>query len=153
MGKVLLLMLLASSAFAQNARGIYTAEWSEALVATAQAVTIQIPAASGVRNARMDSAAIYCSVQCEFTVERDGAAATTTAMTSRRVSGNTTSVARAYRSSDAGTGTVLSRLVVPAGGTVAVDLSDIGLFAGQNCTVRTAAITGTAIVNVKWREF
>jgi len=153
MKRLLILMLFAVTAFGQNARGIYTAEWSQALVAAAQTITVQLPTTAGVRNAQMDSAAVYCSVQCEITVERNGTAATATAVASRVVTGNATSTAIAYRSSNVGVGTVLSRLVVPTGGTMQLDLKDIGLLAGQNVSIRTAAITGTAIINVKWREF
>jgi hypothetical protein len=154
MRKLLTLVLLfAAVLMAQSARGIYSYEISAALAPGAQVVTVQIPTGTVVRNAKMDSAAVYCSVQCEITVERNGALATATAGTVRTITGNVTPIARVYRASNVGVGTVLSRLIVPAGATIIVDMADIGIFAGQNATVRTASITGTTILVVKWREY
>lgn len=154
MRKLLMLVLLsAATLLAQAARGIYSYEIGATLVNAWQVVTVQVPINAGVRNARMDSAAVYCSVQCEITVERDGALATTVAGRSRVVAGNPTSIATAYRASNAGIVDPLARLIVPAGATIIVDMADIGLAAGQNATIRTEPITGIALINVKWREY
>lgn len=152
---ILIICLFAGSLLAQ--RGTYTVERKSALVASAEVITVQLPTAALATSAPMLKAAVYCSVECEITLERDGTAATATEITpvATGTIGETVS-AKAYRSSDVGTGSVIARYVVSAGLTLPLDLSDIALMrkaTPENFTIRTASITGTAIIVIKWREY
>lgn len=151
MKKIAILLMLAASVFAQR-RGTYAIEQKTALVAAAETITVQLPSSTG-RTAGFESASVYCSVQCEITFERDGTAATATAITVQKVnSSDATATATAYRSSNVGTSTVIGRDIVTAGTTASYDLKNKGLLAGQNFTIRTASITGTVIISVLWQE-
>lgn len=153
--RLLLLFLIWLSGFLAHARqGEYAVVQKTVLSGTAEAVTVQMPANAGARSASFTGASIYCSVECEFTVERDGTAATTTAITVQKLNSTAaTATATAYSSSNVGTSTVIGRQVTPAGATVALDLGMKGLVAGDNLTIRTAAITGTVIINIDWVEY
>jgi hypothetical protein len=64
--------------------------------------------------------------------------------------------ASAYRSSDVGIGSVVARYTVAAGLTLPLDLGDVSLMkkvSPENFSIRTAAITGTVIIVIKWREY
>lgn len=156
MKRIILLLAFASLAFAQ--RGTYTVSQKTALSGTAEVVTVQLPASVArgsisFNQTAGDGASIYCSVECEYTVEYGGTAATTTAITPAALPGSAAAQATAYRVSNVGAGTVASRQVVPAGATMSIGLAGMSLVPGQNVTIRTAAITGTVIINVQWREF
>lgn len=149
------LVLLAGQLCAQ--RGTYTVERKSALVGAAEVITVQLPTAALATSVQLLDAAIYCSVECEITLERNGTAATTTEITPTALRSTDSAVsAKAYRSSDVGTGTVVSRYIIPAGSTLALDLSDLALLrkaTPENFTIRTASITGTAVIVMKWREY
>lgn len=142
-----LLMFVAPLALA---RSTYTAVKKTVLDSDSEAVTVQLPAGA-TKTVAFRTASVYCSVECEFTVERNGTAATATSLAVNAVNGSD-GAARAYSSSNVGTGTVIGRNIVPAGGTTVIELEDAGLIAGQNLTIRTASITGTAIIVIKWFE-
>lgn len=147
--------LFSLAVFAQ--RGTYTVERKTALVGAAETITIQMPTAATATSAQMMKAAVYCSVECEITLERDGVAATATALTPVvSYTGSSTVSASAYRSSDVGIGSVVARYTVAAGLTLPLDLGDVSLMkkvSPENFSIRTAAITGTVIIVIKWREY
>lgn len=152
MKNLILIYLLSLCAFAQR-QGTYAIEQKTVLSGAAEVVTVQLPSTATARSVGFHEASVYCSVQCEITFERDGTAATTTAITVQKVnSSDATATATAFRSSNVGTSTVIGRDIVAAGTTAAYDLRDKGLLAGQNFTIRTASITGTVIISVKWQE-
>ena len=136
--------------------GTYTVSQKDTLSGTASVVTVQILDTDSVR-VGLESASIYCSVSCEFTAEINGTKATATTLTPAVTNAqDPASGIHAFRSSDVGAGTVLSRFVVPAGGTLTLDLRSVGLdrrSATQNFSIRTAAISGGAIINIKWKEY
>ena len=134
-------------------RGTYQVE-RKSTTDTAEAVTVQI-ASGSARTARMTGATVYCSVEAEVTVERDGAAATATPLTVLKMnSEDATASATAYHSSDVGAANrTTARHIVAAGGTILLDLSPHILLAGENITIRTAHASGTVIINVQWTEY
>lgn len=153
MRKLIIAALIMAAPVLAGRRGTYSVERKASLSGAAEVVTVQLPASTN-RTARLVGASVYCSVECEFTLERDGSLATTTALTPAKLfSTDATVTAGAYHTSNVGSGTTFARHVVPAGGTLSLDLADVGLKAGETFTVRTASITGTAIVNVKWEEY
>jgi hypothetical protein len=149
-----LFVCLAGLAVAQLGRD-YTVSYSTSLVAAANAVTIQQPA-TGSKVVRFAGAYVYCSAECQITVERDGAAATATAATVVPIRTTTAAaVTKAFTSSDVGTGTVLGAYTIPPGGSQTIDLSMAGLYGdgtGKNLTVRIASMTGAIKVVIQFTE-
>jgi hypothetical protein len=148
-----LLVCFAGFAFAQ---ADYVALYEASLTSAASVVTVQAPASSAARIVRFVGAYIYCSVQCDVSLERDGTAATATALTPVGVSSQAPAAkTKAFRSSDVGVGTVIGKYTVPAGGTQVIDLTSVviaGAGTGKNLTLRTASITGTARISIQFRE-
>ena len=152
---ILIICLFAGSLLAQ--RGTYTVERKSALVASPDAITVQLPTAALATSALMMKAAVYCSVECEITLERDGTAATATALTPVPLQTTFETVsANAYHSSNVGVGSVIARYTVAAGLTLPLDLVDVALLRNatpENFTIRVASMTGTIIRVIKWREY
>lgn len=125
------------------------------LSASGEAVTIQQPASSSKR-VQFTSADAYCSVACDVTIERDGTAATATAATIAKLNGEApTPRATAFSASDVGTGTVIGKRTLSAGGLVRFDLNSKWLQGdgtATNLTIRISSITGDTKINVYWRE-
>lgn len=136
----------------------YEALKQTALVAAAEIVTVQQPAAAS-RTIYPKEAYVYCSVACTFTVERDGTAATGTALTviSLHASNPTTAVT-AWHTSNVGAGTTVSPTYALGGGAenwLLIDLTKfvlVGDGTAKNLTVRTSSITGTARISIVWEE-
>lgn len=149
---LLVLTMAAVSLWAQDPPS-YTATRTSTLTSSAEVITIQQPA-TPLRKLQFQGAAIYCSVACDLTVERDGTAATGTALAASAVNPlYRASTVSAYRSSDVGAGTTLATYTISAGGTLSLDLADKFLIgAGENFTLRTASITGTVRITVQWKE-
>jgi len=135
--------------------------WSQAFIATkqtslsgaAEVVTVQQPV-SGARTVSFIGAYVDCSVACNITLERDGTAATATALTVVALNSGTPA-ATAWSSSDVGTGTVLARYKIPATGGLPINLamkSMSGANTAKNLTLRTDSITGTVTITVVWTE-
>lgn len=152
MRKLLLLVALCGLCFGQSRRGTFTVEYKKALSSSTQVITVALPSGSA-RTVRFDSAYLESTAACEFTLERDGTAATATALTVNAVNTGTSNAALAYRDSDAGAGTVLSRFTVQANGSIAIDLAQKGLKAGENLTLRSASCTATVITALQWGEY
>ena len=124
------------------------------LSATAEVITVQQPP-SPTKTIQMSGASVYCEVECTFTVERDGAAATTTSATVVALSRfNPEGTARVYHTSNVGAGTTLVKHTVPAGTTFVVDLSAIRIdrTPGANVSIRTNSIIGVARIFTQWEE-
>jgi hypothetical protein len=134
----------------------YTYSYSAALVGTPAIVTIQLPSGTGYpeKTIIFKGVSVYCSVECAFTVERDGTAATATGATVGSLNRSTPApYALAFSASNVGAGTTLSAQTVPAGGTMPLDLAWKKLTnTGENVTVRTASVTGTVKITFQWEE-
>ncbi|MFB3828949.1 MAG: hypothetical protein ACE15B_19440 [Bryobacteraceae bacterium] len=151
------LMLMAQADIFENRdfQKIYTAQREATLAGTAEVVTIQQPATTTGNHFFLDEAAVYCSVDCTFTVERSGTAATTTAFTPAPANpGIVAAKATAFHTSNVGASTVIGKYYVAAGGEKVVNLRAIRLRNGtrDNLTVRTSSITGTVRILVRWAE-
>jgi hypothetical protein len=138
-------------------RGVYAFQQKTSLSGTAEAITIQMPSTAGVtRSASFtgsgDGISVYCSAQCEITLERGSATATATDVTIVEINAGDASAMRALRSSNIVTGTVFARQIVGAGQILVLDLSNKGLIRNQSITLRTDSITATVIINAKWHE-
>jgi hypothetical protein len=139
-------------AYAQVA---FVAQKTTSLSGAAEVITIQQPA-SNSKNVELKSAYIDCSVACTVTLERNGNPASTTETTVVAVNpGEGTATAKAYYSSNVGTGTVVSVSTLAAGSFLVFDLSGMTFTRtnqGLNFTLRTSSITGTVNITIKWTE-
>jgi hypothetical protein len=151
--KILLLCAAFAVALWGQSPPVYVATRSTTLTAAAEVITVQQPTAV-LKVVQFKGVAVTCSVACDITLERDGTAATATALTPvalHRLMPATT--VNAYRSSNVAVGTVLATYSITAGGLLALDLSDKFLFgAGENLTIRTSSITGTVQITIQWSE-
>jgi len=150
--KIILLLLLSITAYAQNTKGTYAYEKETSLSTAAETVSLHLPA--GSRTAKFVGATAYCSVTCTVTLKRDGTAPTTTAATAVKL--NTTSSGASvvpYYSSNVGTSTTVKTYTLSAGEEKVIDLADKGLLGGENVTLVTSSITGTARLYFQWREY
>ena len=155
-------MLLAGLARAQDTvfentgfQKIYTASRETTLSGAAETVTIQQPATNSGQHFFIDGAAVYCSVDCVVTVERNGTAATSTAFTPTPLNpGVIAAKAQAFHTSNVGAGTLIGKYRVPAGSEKVIQLRGLRLRANyrDNLTVKTDSITGTVRILVKWAE-
>lgn len=153
----LLLLLFASACFAQgpfDAR--YTVMKTTSLSGAAEKVTVQQPS-TGAKRVRFLTAVVYCSVACTVTMSRDGTAATGTALTPVALSSAyPAATATGWHTSNAGSGTALSpAFPLVAGATQVFDISGIelsGSSTAKNFSVATNSITGTAMIQIFWRE-
>jgi hypothetical protein len=117
-------------------------------------VTLQQPASSA-RFVSLQSATIYCSAACTWTLSQNGTAATGTAGTEINVSGGGTAVATVWHTSNAGAGTTLASYVLAAGAQTTIDLSAITLEGdgtAKNVSLATNSITATVYVTIQWQE-
>lgn len=151
---VALLVVIAGIASAQAVRPKYVITKETSLSAAAEVITIQKPLNSA-KFIYFDGISIYSSAECGFTLERDGSAASgASALTIHPLNEHTASSAVAYSSSNVGSGTVIGRYTVGAGGTMAIDLRDI-ILAGdavRNISLRSATCTTTLKITSKWGE-
>lgn len=151
--RAILLVLMAIPALAQ---GTYWVEVETSLSGAAEAVTVHRPSTNGSRNVSFADASVYCSAACTFTVERDGTAPTaTTVATVKTNSTQVASSATAWKApNNVGTANrTLAKNYVSAGNTLAIGLEDNELRPGDNLTIRTSSITGTAKITIRWREY
>lgn len=151
--KLFALLGLAVAAWAQTSTYNYVVSQSTSLSAAAEVVTVQLNAAP-TKLVTANAASVYCSAACTFQLERDGSAASTTALTIVPVDPIApASQCAAYHSSNVGSGTVLSQYTLGAGQMQVIDLSQKHLTgSGQNLTIRTNSITGTVQINIQWSE-
>ena len=152
--KRLVLLFIAALASGQNLAR-YQALKTTSLSSAAETVTVQQFA--GTHTIKFEKAWVYCSVACSFTLSQNGTAATATTLTVSPVGTQPASSIHAYSGSNVGTGAYVSNAYqIPAGSTYLVDLSTMYLTkgggTGQNLTVATSAITGTAEITIQWTE-
>jgi hypothetical protein len=158
-----LIIASAVAALAQPYSATYTALYEKTVSAAAAVTSLQQPT-SPSRAIKLIGVQIYCSVQCQPTVEFAGSASATasTAITSTSPSLTTPPTALFYTDSNATAPSVpMNKYVVPAGATQVISFIDERLgvsntvltrVAGQNVTVRTDSITGNVKVTWFWRE-
>lgn len=134
----------------------YVVPYTADLTATAAIVTVQQPASGGAGVVRFSGLYIYCSVACNFTLERTGTAATATAATPVPLNSTTTAArTTAFTASNVGSGTTLGTYSLLASTSKSFDLAGVALFGNgtaKNFTVRTNAITGTVQVVIQFKE-
>ena len=136
----------------------YVAVHETALTSAAEVDTVQAPAASGARVTRFVRVTLYCSVACDWTVERNGTAATSTALTPVALSSSMpqTALTLAFSASNVGVGTIIGKYSCTANmPTVVVPLDNVAFFGAgttNNVTLRSTAITGTARVVIDFKE-
>lgn len=149
------LLLLFLMGWGLNAQIFYSTSKTTALSGAAEVVTVQLPA-TGTNTVNFLGAWVDCTVACTLTVERNGAAATSTTLAVNNINpGQTAAAATGWSSSNVGTGTVISRIGIAAGGGVSIDLTKIrmtGNGTGQNLTIRTNSITGTVNITIVHSE-
>jgi len=151
-----LALLSVSAAFSQdpNTRR-FSVFKATTLSGTAEVITLQQPASDG-NFIRVEDVEVWCSVACDVTLERDGAAATGTALTPIVQITYGTSTTNAFHTSDAGVGTVITTKTLPLNTIIPIVFNG-GLYlaptsTGSNFTVRTSAITGDVKITIVWRE-
>ncbi len=150
------LLLLFSIAIVGYSQAVFTVSKTTALSGSAEVITVQQPATTGkvVRGigAYMDSTAA-----CSITIERNGTAATTTTLVPANLNTDQpVATTTAYSASNVGTGTVVSRATVGAGGWLFIDLSRLymlpGAGTGTNFTLRTGSCTATVNIILTYTE-
>lgn len=154
MKKLLLLPLFFLPCFAQE----YAVTKTTTLAGAAEVITVQQPA-TGARQVTFRSFYIDCSVACTISLERNGSAATSTTLAVNNINpGEGAATTTAWSSSNVGTGTVLAKYNINAGGSMTVDLTGIYFNQGNplgtatNLTIRTSSITGTVDIIVRYWE-
>ena len=138
----------------------YTATCTLSVSGAEKACTVQQPA-SGARTVQFVSAYVHSTVAVSLTQERNGTAATATAVTEAALNPDIseTNAANAFTDSDVGAGTVVAgseSIKVAADSYVVLDLQDIqmrGAGTAKNYTIRTSAVTGTVTIVIVWREY
>ncbi len=148
------LLLPIGSAQNPNAHRFAAFKVTDSLVSAAEVITIQQPATGG-KFTRIERVEAWCSVACDITLERDGAAATGTSFTTSVVTFGT-AVMNAFHTSDVGVGTVITTKTLPLN-TIIPIVFDGGLYlaptgTGSNFTIRTSDITGDVKITITWRE-
>lgn len=157
-----LLAPCAGPVLAQGLVSEYYIDREVTLAGTAEVVTVQIPAAS-TRFLRCKVAQVWCSTgSVDVTVERDGAAATTTSVTPKKVNPNAAwvqaSIASAFHTSNVGAGTQvgIKQTAYSGGQGLVLDMTPTVLekasAAVRNLTIRTASYTGTVRILILWEE-
>jgi hypothetical protein len=140
-------------AFGLSAQVQYVVQKTTALSGAVEGITIQQPA-SAAQNVKFIAVYIDCSAACTLTLTRDGAAATTTALTVNNLNpGEKAAAVTAFSSSNVGAGTTIGVYTLGAAGTICLDLSGITFRStngtGSNLTIKTNSITAT--VNIVFR--
>jgi hypothetical protein len=133
-----------------RAAGIYSYEKATTLTA-GEKVTIHLPTGASV-TASFLGATLYASAATQFELLRNGTAPTTTLVIPSEVNGRSAGAARAYHTSNVGTGTHIKYYDVGATEEKVIDLQNVGLTAGQNLTLQTTATSGNIRIFFMWRE-
>ncbi len=133
----------------------YTASKTTILSGAAEVVTVQQPATNS-NVVRFIGAYIDSTAACAFTIERNGTFATGTTLTPRPINPDQQAgIATAWSGSDVGTGTVITRATVGAGGWFFIDLSRVymrGNNTSINLSLRTASCTATVNIVISYSE-
>jgi hypothetical protein len=153
MKKLILLLGLASSLSSQDIH-YFVASYSSTLAATTDTITIQAPTGMQ-KDVHFVSAWIYCSAACSFTINRNGAAATTTSFSPNGLNDSYAPQATAFKASNVGAGTQIGQpYQIVSAGTYSLDLSKFILTRGanSNLSISIASFTGTWIPSIQWSE-
>ncbi len=147
------LLLPASIAQDPNTKR-FAAFKATSLAGAAEVITIQQPASDG-KIIRIEAVEIWSDVACTATLERDGTAATGTAITPSVITYGSPS-GNAFHTSDVGVGTVITIKEISANVITPVPFPG-GLYlaptgTASNFTVRTSSITADVKITVVWRE-
>lgn len=132
----------------------YTLVRTSSLSGAVEKLTVQQPS-SGAKKITFKRAFIQCSAACVVTVSRNGTAASGTALTPTPLITGNTATATGWRSSNAGSGTVLSTFSLAAGEGTPIDLTGIfltGTGTTKNLSIATDSITATVYININWVE-
>lgn len=112
-----------------------TYQFSKITTATSEKITIQVPAGASI-SARMSALVITCDQICDVAFERDGALATTTAMTVTRMNSGPAPTVTAFSASNVGAGTSLGvAQSLPANAPTPFSVEDKKIAPGQNFTI------------------
>jgi len=151
MKRLFLFLLLSSLAFGDG--DYYLATYSQALVASTDALTIQMPAGA-TKSVRGVVAWVRCSAACTFTVSQNGTPATTTTLATIAMNGSIGSQVKAYSASNVGSGTTQGTYYLESAGTYPIDLTKYLLVRGtnSNITISIATFTGTWVPTIQWGE-
>jgi hypothetical protein len=106
---------------------------------------------------RFVSAYIDSAGACSFTIEKEGTAASSTALVPAPVNpvNSSAAISTGWYSSNVGTGTVITRASIAAGGSVIVDLSRVylqGNGTSKNLSLRTASCSGVVNIVITYTE-
>ncbi len=153
------LLLLAIAACIPSMAQEYVAYYTFTLAGSAGIFTIQQPAANA-KTVRFSEVYVSCSASCTITMERDGSAASTTAITPTKLRATyNNATATVFRDSNVGAGTVIQPgvFINASGGEswTVFDLKSLSLIGngtGKNVTIKTNSITATVRISVKWSE-
>jgi len=134
----------------------FTVRKQTVLAAGAEVVTVQQPS-TGAKLVRFIGAYFDCSVACSFTLERNGSAATSTALAVNNLNpGEQPPTTTAWSASNVGTGSVIWSYNCAAACSVPIDLTGLqfgsGGGTGTNLTLRSNSITGTVDIAFKFTE-
>ena len=123
------------------------------LAGTAEKLTIQ-HTTGNLRQMGMIAADVYCSAACVVTLSRSGTAATATAATPTKLLPNgTASSLTVYTASNAGAGTTIRTVLVPAATYFKIDPSEMRIVDNlDNVSISIAAITGDVKIFAMWKE-
>jgi hypothetical protein len=150
---LLYVLFLAGSAAAQN----YSATTGDVVLSGAGTkFTIQQPA-SNANQVQLIAAVVYCSVACDFTMSQNGAAATTTAGTTRALLPfGAPAQATVWTASNVGNGTAAGGILhLAAGERVTIELGGVRMGntgTATNYTFVVSSITGTTNIALFWSE-
>lgn len=122
------------------------------LAGAAEVITVQLTA---TKQGLVKFYGVYVdsTVATSFTIEIDGTAATSTALTPVGInpSNGYTPAITAWSASNVGTGSVVARFSIAANSGLFFDLSNVVLSGNNintNLTVRSSSITGTVDINI-----
>lgn len=135
-----------------RAAGVYTYEKETSLSSGQEKVTIHLPSSAG-GTVTFIGATIRSSVAGKFEMLRDGTAPTATAVTPTELNGGASGEARAYYSSNVGSGTHVKYYDLLASIETGIDLPYKNLTPGKNLTIQSpASFTGEVRIFIQWRE-
>lgn len=124
------------------------------LAGTAEVITVQLPN-TRTNNVKFSGVYVDSTVATSFTIEINGAAATTTTLSPVGISVGYTPNINCFSASNVGTGSVIAAFSLAANTGLYFDLANVSLFGSninQNLTVRSSAITGTVDINIYGSE-
>lgn len=137
--KFLIVALVAAlSAVAQQTTGHYTVEYSATLSNQTTKITVHLPIGETRTRIKFGNAMIYSSAACDWRTERDGTAPTATTVTPVKLNSyEPTAVFAAFRDSDVGAPARTQPTVKQLSGREVLDLTKENLKPGENLSLAT----------------